>query len=104
MILKVVEYEQRDNTEGAYEVVNYIDGITNASVTFDETIELPTVKCTIDNAAVISISVPSVAYLMNNNGKTIDRIAAPKFDGPESDGVFPELHDAISEAVNKSME
>lgn len=101
MILKVVEYEKRDNTGGVWEVTNYIDGITNASVTFDETIGLPTVKCTIENAAVITISVPNVAYLMNNNGKTIDRIAKAENDYNDA---FPELHDAIDEAVTKSME
>lgn len=104
MILKVVNYEKRDNTEEVFDVTNYIDGITNASVTFNDDIGLPTVKCTIENSAAISISVPNVAYLMNDNGKTIDRIAAPKFDGPENNGVFPELHEAINEAVNKSME
>lgn len=104
MILKVVNYEKRDGTEDLWEVVNYVDGVTNASVTFDGETGMPKVKCTIENSAVISISVPNVAYLMNNNGKTIDRISAPEYVGPEEKGVFPELHDAIDEAVNKSME
>lgn len=101
MILKVVNYEKREGKEGVWEITNYIDGITNASVTFDDSIGLPTVKCTIENAAVITISVPNVAYLMNNNGKTIDRIAKAENDYNDA---FPELHDAIDEAVTKSME
>lgn len=101
MILKVVNYENRDGKDGVWEVADYIDGITNASVTFDDILGLPMVKCTIENAVVISISVPNVAYLMNDNGKTIDRIEKVETD---SANIFPALHDAIDEAVAKSME
>lgn len=104
MILKVVNYEKRNEENGAYEVSDYIDGITNASVTFDESIGLPVVKCTIENSAAISISVPNVAYLMNNNGKTIERIASEKVNIPEDEIVFPELHSALDEAIARSIE
>lgn len=103
MILKVVEYEQRDNTEGAYEVVNYIDKITNASIKYDEASGMPTVKCTFENKAVVSIDIIGVAYLMNDNGKTIDRIATQEILVPEEGGICESLHDAIDEAVARSV-
>lgn len=103
MILKLVNYEKIKGEDGANEVVNYIDKIMNASVKYDEASGMPIVKCTFENKAVISIDVPGVAYLMNDNGKTIDRIAAPGILVPEDGGICESLHDAIDEAVARSV-
>lgn len=105
MILKVVSYERREGKEGVWETANYIDRIINASISFDDDADLPYVKCTLENSAVISISVPNVAYLMNDSGKTIEKIKAPEVCLPgESPEVFPDLHEAVNAAVNASME
>lgn len=101
MILKVVNYEKREGKDGAWEVANYIDGVINASVTFDDEEGFPAVKCSIENGTVISISVRNIAYLMNNNGKTIDRIAC---DGYEKGENYPQIHDAIDAAIAGSLE
>lgn len=102
MILKVVTSKKAENGEYFLDTDTYIDGITNASVYFNESEGLPNVKCTLENGALITISVPDVAYLMNNNGKTIERIAPVK-DEMRNSGKYPDLHEAIDAAVDSSV-
>lgn len=102
MILKVVTSEKAEDGEYFRDTDTYIDGITNASVYFNEAEGLPNVKCTLENGALITISVPNVAYLMNNNGKTIERIAPAKKETCNG-GRYPDLHEAIDAAVDSSV-
>ena len=74
MILKVVEYEVEERGTGAAEREKYIDKIESAEVYFDEKRNLPAVNCSIENGGEVHVFVSAVAYLMNDNGKTIDKI------------------------------
>lgn len=74
MILKVVEYEAEERGVGVAEKEKYIDKIASAEVYFDKERNLPAVNCSIENGGEVHVSVSAVAYLMNDNGKTIDKI------------------------------
>lgn len=74
MILKVVEYEAEERGTGAVEKEKYIDKIASAEVFFDEETDLPAVKCSIENGGEVCVFVSAVAYLMNDNGKTINKV------------------------------
>lgn len=104
MILKLVNYKKIDGENGVSEIVDYIDKIINASVKYDEESGFPVVKCTIENNTIISIDVPNIAYLMNDNGKTIDRIVFAGAEQEDDSVTSPELHGAIAEAVSKYTE
>ena len=69
MILKF-----RTTIEGNCDKWNYIDGIVSCGVFYD-TKE----KCTMvefkDNGGIITLALQDEAYLINDNGKTIEKIA-----------------------------
>lgn len=100
MILKIVEYEDRKGE--VYEVANYIDKIAHASVTANGDIKMPEVRCTFENGANITVSVPSIAFLMNDAGKTIEKIVNG-YD-KEQEETLSCLHEAIDYASEKSLE
>lgn len=86
----------------SYDIADFIDKITHASVKANDDIKMPEVRCTFENGANVTISVPNVAFLMNDSGKTIEKI----FNGynNESKETLSCLHEAIDFAKYKSLE
>lgn len=100
MILKIMSYEIKNGV--SYDIADFIDKITHASVKANDDIKMPEVRCTFENGANVTISVPNVAFLMNDSGKTIEKI----FNGynNESKETLSCLHEAIDFAKDKSLE
>lgn len=100
MILKIMSYEIKNGV--SYDIADFIDKITHASVKANDDIKMPEVRCTFENGANVTISVPNVAFLMNDSGKTIEKI----FNGynNESKETLSCLHEAIDFAKYKSLE
>ena len=99
-ILKIVDFEERENNAGVNEVANFIDGIAHASVFFSEATGNPAVRCTIGDADV-TFDVPFSAYLMNDSGKTIEKIVKHESEVSKA-GPIKTLHEAIDKAVTQS--
>lgn len=70
MILKTLTHDH-----GNSDVWNYYDNITGASVYYDEGIGEVVVSMSSDTYdGNIVLAIPECAYLLNDNGKTIERI------------------------------
>lgn len=99
MILKNLDYRQGKHDNGVYEEWNYFDNIVSASNYFDEDTKETVVRCQFHDGNCITITVPCVAYLMSDNGKTIEKIyGAVKDELPTEDGRFPTMQDAVEYA------
>lgn len=100
MVLKIVEYKQKNGE--VYEVANFIDNITHASVSANDDVKMPEVRCTFESGAVITVSVPSAAFLMNDSGKTIEKI----YNGydKEVEETMETLHEALDVVLERSAE
>ena len=72
MILKVLSCRE-DKT--AHEEWDFFDNIVSAKSYFDENIKLKVVYCQFRDGNEIEFIIHNVAYLMNDEGKTIERIA-----------------------------
>ena len=101
MILKTLDYIEQKECSGAYEQWNYFDNITNASTYFDEGCKMTVVRCTFRDGNVITFSIPNVAYLMSDNGKTIDKVMAANVEelGDTDEAVYNTLQDAVNHAI-----
>ena len=103
MILKVLDYKKSENFAGVLDVWNYFDNITSASNFFHEGTQSVVVRCTFRDGNIVTIDIPHEAYLMSDNGKTIERIV-PRKEGvkpdPEGD-IYPTLQDAVDYAMTK---
>jgi hypothetical protein len=70
MILKTLTHDH-----GSSDVWNYYDNIDSASVYYDENIGEVVVSMASDAyEGFITLAVPEGAYLLNDNGQTIERI------------------------------
>ena len=88
MILKMLDYEQMKHENAVKESWTYFDNIDTARVTYDEDIKMTVVSCTFrGNSSVTTFAVKHLAYLMSDDGKTIDRIRAAE---PESEDCHDE--------------
>lgn len=69
MILKYAT--SRDNETAMW---NYVDGIKDASVFFDNELQCTCVNITRYNGDEFGIALHNTAYLLNESGKTIERL------------------------------
>ena len=100
MILKVLDYKKSENQSGYYDVWNYFDNITSASNYYDEGPDMVVVRCTFRDGNTVTIGIPHEAYLMSDNGKTIERIYNEgNKPGVPEDGRFETLQDAVDYAT-----
>ena len=102
MILKMLDYEK--SKHGAYEKESwtYFDNIETARVTYDEDIEENVVSCTFKgDTGMTTFAVKHQAYLMSDDGKTIDRIRPAERDAStDDDKAYKTLQEAAVVALN----
>ncbi len=100
MILKNLDYRPRKHEEGVYEEWTYFDNIVSASNYFDEDTKMAVVRCQFQDGNLITISVPCVAYLMSDSGKTIDKIFGATVEelGDPEEAVYPTMQEAVEYA------
>lgn len=102
MILKMLDYEK--SKHGNYEVESwtYFDNIETARVTYDEDIKETVVSCTFKgDTGLTTFAVKHLAYLMSDDGKTIDRIRCAERDASaDEEGTFETLQRAAAHAIN----
>lgn len=104
MILKTLDYRESKQHSGVIEEWNFFDNIVSASNYYDEEIGMTVVRCLFRDESVVTISIPNVAYLMSDNGKTIERImGAERGTSPDYTGHTETLQDAVSLAVARSI-
>lgn len=105
MILKVLDYRQGKEQSHVFEEWNYFDNIVSASCYFDEEVKMTVVRCLFRDDNVITISIPNVAYLMSDVGKTIEKIVAANVEelGDTEDRVYNHLQDAVAEAAKQAQ-
>lgn len=100
MILKVLDYKKSEHESVYYDVWNYFDNITSASNYYEEGSGLTVVRCTFRDGNTVTIGIPHEAYLMSDNGKTIQRIfATDNKPGQAETGRYETLQDAIDYAM-----
>ena len=97
MILKVLDYRQGREQNHVFEEWNFFDNIESASSYYNEETKLPEVSCLFRDGKTVSISVPNVAYLMSDSGKTIDKIIPA--DVEEIGDDYP-IYNTLQEAVD----
>lgn len=102
MILKTLDLRKGKEANVLYDEWNYFDNIVSASNYFDEGCGMTVVRCSFRDGNNVTIAIPHEAYLMSDNGKTIERIYAAPVEPADStdEGVYPTMQDA----VNKAME
>ena len=100
MILKTLDYRKSKNNSGVYEEWNYFDNIESARSYFDEEIKMSVVCCRFRDGNMVTISIPNVAYLMSDTGKTIEKIVPADV---EELGETDPVYNTLQEAVDKAM-
>lgn len=102
MILKTLDYRKGKECCHVYEEWNYFDNIVSASSYYDEDIKLPVVCCHFRDDNLVTIAIPNVAYLMSDNGKTIDKIIPA--DVAELGDTEPAVYNTLQKAVDEAKE
>ena len=100
MILKTLDYRMGKECNHAYEEWNYLDNIVSASSYFDEEKKMTVVRCNFRDGNIITLSIPNVAYLMSDNGKTIEKIVGANVEElGDTEPVYNTLMDAVQAAM-----
>ncbi len=100
MILKTLDYRQGKEQNNVYEEWNYFDNIVSASAYFDEDIKMTVVRCKFRDGSDVTLSIPNVAYLMSDTGKTIEKmVAADVEELGDTEPVYNTMQDAMAEAM-----
>lgn len=100
MILKTLDYRQGKEQNNVYEEWNYFDNIVSASSYFNEETKLPDVRCRFRDGSVVTISIPNVAYLMSDTGKTIEKIMPADVEElGDTEPIYNTLQDAVAAAT-----
>lgn len=102
MILKMLDYEKSKHGNYEKESWTYFDNIDTARVTYDEDIEETVVSCTFKgDTGMTTFDVKHLAYLMSDDGKTIDRIrCAEREASTDEDRAYETLQEAAAVALN----
>lgn len=104
MILKILDYRQGKEQNHVFEEWNYFDNITSASNYYDEGVKMTVVRCTFRDGSLVTFSIPNVAYLMSDTGKTIEKIVAADVEElGDTDPVYNTLQDATAVAKRESI-
>lgn len=98
MILKVYDGEERDGV--IYDAWEYVDGIKTARCCVHPLTDLPSVMCTFEDRSVVTIHISTVAYLLNDEGKTIDKI----YNKQKDEDTYETLSEAVADSKKKSLE
>lgn len=100
MILKSLDYRQGKEQNHVFEEWNYFDNIVSASSYFDDEVKLPVVRCRFRDDSIVTISIPNVAYLMSDMGKTIDKIVPADVEElGDTNPVYNTMQDAVAGAM-----
>lgn len=100
MVLKILDYRKSEVQSVEREEWNYFDNIETAGTFFDEEIGMTVVRCGFKDGNIVTFSIPHVAYLMSDAGKTIDAITARDRDAAvDADRTYETLQDAATEAM-----
>ena len=99
MILKMLDYEKMKNENAVKESWTHFDNITSARVTYDEDIKQTVVSCSFKNNDMVTFTVKHLAYLMSDDGKTIDRIRAAEPEITQEEKVYETLQEAVLAAA-----
>jgi hypothetical protein len=101
MILKVLDYRQGKEQNHVFEEWTFLDNIVSASSYYDEDSKLPVVRCKFRDDSTVTISIPNVAYLMSDIGKTIDKIVPADVEElGDTEPIYNTLQDAVAEAMS----
>jgi hypothetical protein len=100
MILKMLDYEKSKNGSYEKESWTYFDKITSARTYYDEEINETVVCCSFTDNDMVTFAVPYVAYLMSDDGKTIDRISAAEKDAVAAGNEGMTLQEAVQSALS----
>lgn len=104
MILKTLDYRQGKEQNNFYEEWNYFDNIENAASYYDEEVKLPVVRCQFRDGSLVTVTIPNVAYLMSDTGKTIDKIVPADVEElGDTEHVYNTLQDAVTQAMQESI-
>ena len=77
MILKWLTVEKKENSEVLADVWHYIDKVDEVTVRWSDATDGTVVGLRIhDTADIIDVAVTSEAYLLSDDGKTVERIVA----------------------------
>lgn len=77
MILKWLTVEKKENSEVLADVWHYIDKVDEVTVRWSDVTDGTVVGLRIHDAAdIIDVAVTSEAYLLSDDGKTVERIVA----------------------------
>lgn len=77
MILKWLTVEKKENSEILADVWHYIDKVDEVTVRWSDVTDGTVVGLRIHDAAdIIDVAVTSEAYLLSDDGKTVERIVA----------------------------
>ena len=100
MILKILDYRQGEEQNDVFEEWTYLDNIGSASVTYDEESKSTVVRCKFKDDNFVTISIPNVAYLMSDTGKTIEKIIPADVEElGDTEPIYNHLQDAVNEAM-----
>lgn len=100
MILKTLDYRQGKEQSNVFEEWNFFDNIESASNYFDEEVRMTVVRCRFRDGHLVTFSIPNVAYLMSDTGKTIEKIVAATVEElGDTDPVYNTLQEAVAEAM-----
>lgn len=103
MILKTLDYKQGSQQSGVFEEWNFFDNVTSAAVFYDEGCKMTCVRCTFRDGNLVTFAIPNVAYLMSDNGKTIEKIMPANVEelGDTEEAVYSTLQEATEAAREK---
>lgn len=98
----MLDYRTSKEHSGVYEEWNYFDNIESASSYYDEEIKMTVVRCRFRDGNVVAFSIPNVAYIMSDTGKTIDKILAASVEelGDTDGAVYNSLQEAVAVATS----
>ena len=73
MVLKYLT-NRENNERVSFDQWNFIDGIIGASVYYDPEVNMTVAELEFEVRPSITIALQAEAYLLNENGKTIERV------------------------------
>lgn len=102
MVLKILDYRMSETEKCGIEEWIYLDNIECATSTYDETVKMATVTCKFKDGNKVTFSITNVAYLMSDNGKTIEKIRGVNVEelGNPDEVVYTTLQEAAEVAMN----
>ena len=105
MILKWLTVEKKEDSEVLVDVWHYIDKVDEVTVRWSDVTDGTVVGLRIHDAAdIIDVAVTSEAYLLSDDGKTVERIVAtnPKVIVHQTSKPIPKQEDSKVETDKDS--